>query len=67
MDLAITVVMKLVFYEARGWNCVVKQLQNIKKPLLGGLPVDYRHDFYTERRCLALNQRNYMVGAAGYL
>lgn len=26
MDLAITVVMKLVFYEARGWNCTIKQL-----------------------------------------
>lgn len=33
MDLAITTVMKLVFYEARGWNCTITQLENIKRPL----------------------------------
>ena len=43
-----------------------KTTQKYQKTTLGGLPVDYRHDFYIERDCLALNQRNYTVWAVGY-
>lgn len=38
-----------------------KTTPKYQKPTLGGLLVDYRHDFYTERVCLALNERNYWV------